>query len=163
MTALVPPTCKHHGLVKVRKDYPSKSVWVCRKCHSHRTQAWRDRRADRDPAIIAAERERQWAYEIRKKFNISAAEYRALSEAQGHVCALCRRPEREVRNQRSPRLAIDHDHACCDGDFSCGRCIRGLLCGTCNKGLGQLGDNEEGLLRALAYIRRSSVRVRCAA
>lgn len=25
-------------------------------------------------------------------------------------------------------LRIDHDHACCSGAYSCGSCVRGLLC-----------------------------------
>lgn len=33
-------------------------------------------------------------------------------------------------------LHIDHDHACCPGNESCGKCIRGVLCGSCNVILG---------------------------
>lgn len=33
--------------------------------------------------------------------------------------------------------------------------VRGLLCNGCNTGLGSLGDDEAGLVRALAYILRS--------
>ena len=34
---------------------------------------------------------------------------------------------------------IDHDHNCCGkGGLSCGKCIRGMLCTSCNTGLGQV-------------------------
>ena len=42
------------------------------------------------------------------------------------------------------RLDLDHCHV--TGIF------RGWLCGSCNRGLGQLGDNLEGLARAAAYL-----------
>jgi hypothetical protein len=28
---------------------------------------------------------------------------------------------------------IDHDHGCCPGSYTCGQCIRSLLCVNCNK------------------------------
>jgi hypothetical protein len=36
--------------------------------------------------------------------------------------------------------------------------IRGLLCSNCNRGLGLLGDDLEGVLRAVEYLRRYEVR-----
>jgi hypothetical protein len=41
-------------------------------------------------------------------------------------------------------MALDHCHS--TGAF------RGWLCGKCNCAIGKLGDNEEGLQRALAYL-----------
>ena len=33
-------------------------------------------------------------------------------------------------------LHIDHDHGCCGKDKSCGRCVRGILCGNHNRLIG---------------------------
>jgi hypothetical protein len=44
-------------------------------------------------------------------------------------------------------LCLDHDHV--TGKF------RGWLCRPCNLAIGNLGDNREGLLRALGYLRRA--------
>jgi hypothetical protein len=29
-------------------------------------------------------------------------------------------------------MHFDHDHECCPGNYSCGRCLRGVLCNRCN-------------------------------
>lgn len=52
-----------------------------------------------------------------------------MLQEQGGVCAICKQPPR--RN----KLHVDHDHSCCPGKRSCGRCIRGLLCASCNSKL----------------------------
>lgn len=51
---------------------------------------------------------------------------------------------------------IDHDHACCPGIFSCGDCIRGLLCYHCNFLLGNAKDSIEILDRAKKYLEATS-------
>lgn len=57
---------------------------------------------------------------------ITLEQYEELLARQGGVCAICRR--RPTKN----RLSVDHDHRCCPGRRSCGKCIRGLLCKECN-------------------------------
>jgi hypothetical protein len=42
---------------------------------------------------------------------------------------------------------VDHDHET--------GAIRGLLCKHCNSSLGKLGDNLEGLMRAVDYLKNA--------
>src|SRR6266542_803984 len=51
-----------------------------------------------------------------------------------------------------PATVIDHDHSCCDKMFSCGNCIRGVLCHQCNTALGLLKDNYMYIENLLVYI-----------
>lgn len=77
------------------------------------------------------------------KYGITRDDYRDAWYRQGGVCAVCRQPERTVRNRL---LAVDHDHE--TGEF------RGLLCSHCNRGIGLFGDDLERLLAAAEYIER---------
>lgn len=65
----------------------------------------------------------------------------------------------KVRNSAGKiqaRLVVDHDHACCPGERSCGNCIRGLICFQCNAAAGML-QNDSSIARALAgYLERAS-------
>jgi hypothetical protein len=49
-------------------------------------------------------------------------------------------------------FALDHDHSCCPGPFSCGQCLRGLLCQRCNTGLGFLQDDLTIILGMAKYV-----------
>ncbi|UJQ87139.1 endonuclease VII [Mycobacterium phage Vetrix] len=53
-------------------------------------------------------------------------------------------------------LHIDHDHSCCPGNKSCGRCLRGVICGHCNKGLGYFRDSPQSLRAAIYYLERTA-------
>jgi hypothetical protein len=69
-------------------------------------------------------------------------------------CAICHTHEPGQHG-----WAIDHDHKCCDGSKyaqHCGKCVRGILCGACNMGIGQLGDSPERLNAAATYLRSSA-------
>lgn len=78
-----------------------------------------------------------------QKYGITAEQYDALYEAQGGVCAICRRA-----NGKTKRLAVDHDHE--TGE------VRGLLCGPDNLMIGRL--RVAGMVRALEYVHNPPAR-----
>ncbi len=80
-----------------------------------------------------------------KKYNITLDDFEALLDEQDGVCAI-------VGCGSQDRLSIDHDHTCCSGKYSCGKCIRGLLCFRCNTALGCIQDNKEILLDMINYL-----------
>lgn len=70
---------------------------------------------------------------------ITRAEHFLMLESQGGACAICGGPPPLGRN-----LYIDHDHLT-------GK-VRGLLCHSCNSGLGMFKDHPDLLKVAAAYL-----------
>ncbi|MYY03042.1 MULTISPECIES: endonuclease VII domain-containing protein [unclassified Streptomyces] len=83
------------------------------------------------------------------RYGLTQAELTAMREASGGRCTLCGR-----ENTTGRQLAVDHDHGCCSGTRSCGKCVRGLLCGSCNTGLGMFKDSPDLLRTAIAYLEK---------
>lgn len=55
---------------------------------------------------------------------------------------------------------VDHDNSCCSKEITtarrcCGKCVRALLCGSCNQGLGNFKDNCYRLKEACKYLQRN--------
>lgn len=90
-----------------------------------------------------------------KRYRISLAEYNAMLASQGYECLICRVHESECEK----RFCVDHDHSCCPGERTCGSCIRGLLCGPCNRGLGSFLDDASQLRAAAKYLEESKTRL----
>lgn len=65
-------------------------------------------------------------YTRKYRYGITEQQYDALLEEQNNACAVCRV---EFAGAVGPN--IDHDHNCCAGTRSCGKCLRGLLCSSC--------------------------------
>ena len=72
-----------------------------------------------------------------KTYKITQAQYDEMLKRQRGRCALC-------RSTPKAKLGVDHCHR--TGH------VRGLLCGSCNRGLGLFHDNPRTLRRALAYL-----------
>jgi hypothetical protein len=79
---------------------------------------------------------------LRKTYTISDQQFWMLFDVQNGKCCLCSRPA------RTKNLSVDHDHKCCKGSVSCGRCVRGLLCGRCNTKLMPLVDHHLDVIHA---------------
>ena len=88
--------------------------------------------------------QRDTSYE---RHHLTEAAYSALVTAQSGRCALC-----GALPPTGKRLVVDHDHGCCNKRNSCGKCVRGLLCGACNAMLGLI-ERDPGMLgRAATYL-----------
>ncbi|WP_405540479.1 endonuclease VII domain-containing protein [Streptomyces sp. NBC_00075] len=60
-------------------------------------------------------------------YNVTSEFIDLLLLRQQGKCAVCRGFPPEGKT-----LHIDHDHGCCPGRRSCGRCVRALVCANCN-------------------------------
>jgi hypothetical protein len=105
-----------------------------------------------DRARTAHVRQARKANYQQRTFNLAETKRQAILAAQGGLCAIC--GPWTGYNGRTRALSTDHDHSCCPGPTSCGRCIRGLICKHCNDLLGRLRDDPRALLRAVLYLLR---------
>jgi hypothetical protein len=76
--------------------------------------------------------------QLKALYDLTTEEYDSLLEAQEGSCAICTVPFELTRAH------VDHDH-------TTGH-VRGLLCGSCNRGLGLLRDDKHLLARAIVYL-----------
>jgi hypothetical protein len=94
-------------------------------------------------AYRASHREQTKERFMKKNYGIGLAEYEKIFAKQNGVCAICGEPP----NGKS--FHVDHDHDT--------RKVRGLLCGTCNVGLGYFMDNVTILHNAEIYLIKSQL------
>lgn len=80
-------------------------------------------------------------YGLKTKYGLTPEDYNRLLKEQDGKCAICGKPPEESRNNK---LFVDHDHR--------NNVVRGLLCSTCNAGLGQFMDSPALLLEAIRYL-----------
>ncbi|EOF7676828.1 endonuclease domain-containing protein [Pseudomonas aeruginosa] len=145
------------------KNHPERSVeakGLCGSCYdrdlksrnpeykkrqSARSSEWARKNPDR-----ASQARKKWQskhssselYKIRRRSQLKALcgieldDYELRYSEQSGLCAVC--------GVFRKTLCVDHCH-------STGR-VRGLLCQQCNSAIGLLGDNEEGVERALRYL-----------
>ena len=117
----------------------------CKDCHKQAQRDW-----------ISRKPENTWVFNL-KRMGLTIDEYRRMADSQENVCAVCKNPETSVDNRTGKlrRLAIDHDHNCCGYKKSCKKCIRGLLCQSCNQALGMLKDDPEIVLALADYAQKN--------
>lgn len=76
--------------------------------------------------------------------HITKVDYIKMLVAQGFCCKICKgKTASEHRTVAPSGLYIDHDHACCPGERSCGKCVRGLLCNSCNIAIGRYENYKQ--------------------
>lgn len=74
-------------------------------------------------------------------YGITLEQYQQMLESQGGFCKICGRHQGDF----AEALSVDHCHAT-------GK-VRGLLCGSCNRAIGLLGDDQFIAEQAAQYLR----------
>ena len=111
----------------------------CRECHRARCGEYR-----------AAGRQR--ANNLFRLYKLTPEDYAAmLAECDGR-CSICGIIPEQYGHM--PPLVVDHDHSCCPGESSCGKCVRGLICNSCNHGIGKFRDDPNALRAAADYVEK---------
>ena len=98
-------------------------------------------------------KERSRRSSLKRFYGFTPEQYERLFAEQGGVCAICKRKPHALDSRRK-RLCIDHNHACCSGVKTCGKCVRGLICGVCNSTIGFVNDSIECLQSAIDYLKK---------
>lgn len=116
-------------------------VSYCKSCQNKNTEKRRGYKGNRER-------------NLRTKFKIDSSDYLKLLELQEYKCKICGITLEEYKEaQKSTKInnvgqlrefSIDHCH-------TTGK-IRGLLCNSCNTGLGCFKDSSELLQKAIEYL-----------
>lgn len=110
------------------------------------------RKYDKRYYIKSLERNQESVYwkqrnnSLKVRYGISLEEFQELESSQNNKCAVCllESTEQLGRNKKA-HLYVDHDHKTSK--------IRGLLCRSCNFGIGQAKDGIKILNSAIEYLR----------
>ncbi|MFO0417780.1 MAG: endonuclease domain-containing protein [Planctomycetota bacterium] len=140
-------TCRVCGETKPvesfeKKDAQGRRRSACKECRRPIRAARERRRYLENPQALEAKRSRDRNRE-RQRHGMWAEERKALYASQQGLCAACGKEE---------ATQVDHDHACCPGSQGCKKCVRGMLCGTCNSVLGYARDSVETLKACIVYL-----------
>ena len=128
------PVCQSCGVDKPRKDFTKyKNAGRNRNCSGIRIRC--------KPCHNDKYRDYKRRWDLKNKYGITLEEYNEMAKDGCDICG-------KTSEENKSCLIVDHDH-------ETGK-LRGVLCTVCNTGLGKLGDNVEGLTRALEYLNASN-------
>jgi hypothetical protein len=114
----------------------SKRRWIEKNHERHR--AYEKRWRDENPETVRL-------MQIKTKYGITREQYEEMAVSQNGKCGSCGITELPG----GYRADVDHCHAT-------GK-VRGLLCGPCNRMLGNAGDDPEKLKAAVRYLAKHGI------
>jgi hypothetical protein len=123
-----------------RKEYRVKNATLL----SEKTLKWQKE----NPELYAAKqkrwrdknKERRLNHMIKSFYGITVTDYKNMLIEQDYKCKICGVHQDDLKRQ----LHIDHCHT--------NKNVRGLLCQSCNSGLGFFKDNIETMNKAIKYL-----------
>lgn len=86
-----------------------------------------------------------------RRYKLTRTDIHSIKASQGNACVICQDNFDDVEDH------VDHNNLCCSKEKTrqsgtCGECVRDLLCGSCNQGLGNFKDDPQRLANAIKYL-----------
>lgn len=117
---------------------------ICKVCCNQKHKDYVERNKDilnaRRRAAYQANKGPAIAFNLKRFYGLSLADYDKLFKAQDGRCKICS----DHQDTLERRLDVDHNHRS-------GK-VRGLLCIRCNRGIGLLKDDVKVLQAAIRYL-----------
>ncbi len=134
-------TCNKCKIEKLEHEYhnysfsPDRLQYACKDCQRKAALAYRRRHPER-----ARLKDRRSHY--KSKYGLTIPEYEGMFDSRSGLCDICHKAETKIHpnSKKLTPLVVDHNH-----DTGA---IRGLLCNSCNRGLGYLRDSASILASA---------------
>jgi len=172
-------TCRGCGETKPLSEFyratknSARTVSLCKTCYKARTYKWQVENREKRNASTRKryalkgwsnpekqrEATRQWRKKnpgvsrmsnkrtkLKLKYGLTPERISAIFVEQAGKCAICYKPLDVMAETKKARPHIDHNHET--------GVARGLLCLTCNTGLGMFGDSVDLLSAAMDYLLR---------
>lgn len=137
--------CQIHGLLNYDQVYPhynnqlKKTLYDCMYCsRSYKNKAYCPIEAK---AINAKKASQKRNRELKCVYGITLDEYNEILKSQNYSCAICRTSKVSPKRKS---FDVDHCHTT--------KKVRGLLCHSCNVGIGFLKDDVAILKEAIRYL-----------
>lgn len=130
---------------------PHYSNNMCKNCYERNRRNGTPIRLNQGKEIYKNNRGSTMTYEqlrihhLKSFYSLTVEQFEEMSKDGCHICGNTKPAFKQ--------LHVDHDHKHCDGQVSCGLCVRGILCDSCNVAVGKY---EKGKLRA-DYPKRESI------
>lgn len=93
-----------------------------------------------------ADRKKSWKHKLKTFFKITEEIYNEMLLQQNECCAICEKHQ----SQFNKLLSIDHNHKTSK--------IRGLLCTSCNHGIGLLKENIDLIYSCINYLNKKPIK-----
>ena len=124
---------------KYKDGSPKYRSW-CKKCDgASKLEYYYSKRSGNEHRLCS------YRYTLKSRYGISEDIFTEMYRNQEGKCCICNKGLGNMfLNIDGLRPVVDHCHAT-------GK-VRGLLCNTCNSGIGMLGDDPELVMRALEYL-----------
>jgi hypothetical protein len=124
-------------LLKIKERRASDPEYAAKE--RARSKKWYDEKFASNPEYRKYRNKRT----IASRYGLTVEQYEQKLELQNYKCLICKVLHEDKKGKR---LVIDHNHKTYNTD------VRGLVCNTCNLGLGMFKDNPEYLRSAAAYL-----------